>query len=307
MSGSLLLFQIAGTKVYVHISWFIAAYFLLQDRPVPYSSFGWDIAEYVAGFGLVLLHELGHVFACRQTGGVADRVVLWPLGGLAFVAPPPRPSAELWTTVAGPLVNLLFVPILVPLTFLLTPETDVEPPSDLAQFVWALAWFNGVMLVFNLLPIFPLDGGRILQSLLWCLMSRPAALAVAAGIGVVGAAGLGILAIAVGAWWLGFIAVFLLLGAFGGISQANQLAQMQHAERRTAWACPNCGKSPPVGKFWRCGHCFGSFDLFNPSRCPKSHSHASDISCPECNRHLTAAEWVTTDANPEKPHLDSSP
>lgn len=307
MPGSLLLFRLGGTKVYIHFSWFIAAYFLLKDRPVPYSSIEWDIAEYVAGFGLVLLHEFGHVFACRQTGGVADRVVLWPLGGLAFVAPPPRPSAELWTTAAGPLVNLLFLPVLIPLAFFLAPETEAEAPTDLARFVGALAWFNVVILVFNLLPIFPLDGGRLLQAVLWRWMSRPTALAIAAGIGIIGAAGFGLLAIAGEAWWLAFVSAFLLVGALGGIAQAKRLAQMQRVERRTAWVCPNCGNSPPVGAFWRCGHCAASFDLFAPSSCPKSLAHASDVSCPECNRHLTAAEWVATDPNPEKSTSDAPP
>jgi hypothetical protein len=57
--------RLAGTDVFVHWTWFVAAFFLIQDRPVPYSSLAWDAAEYVAGFGLVLLHEFGHVLACR--------------------------------------------------------------------------------------------------------------------------------------------------------------------------------------------------------------------------------------------------
>src|SRR5947207_3103150 len=84
--GSFCLFRLAGTDVFVHWSWFVVAFYLIRDRPVPYSSLAWDVAEYVAGFGLVLLHEFGHVFACRSVGGTADRVLLWPLGGLAFVA-----------------------------------------------------------------------------------------------------------------------------------------------------------------------------------------------------------------------------
>jgi Zn-dependent protease len=106
------LFRFAGTDVFIHWSWFIAAYFLLQDRPVQYSSRAWDVAEYVAGFVLVLLHEFGHVLACRSVGGTADRVLLWPLGGLAFVAPPARPGALLWSIAAGPLVNVVLAPIL---------------------------------------------------------------------------------------------------------------------------------------------------------------------------------------------------
>ena len=59
----------------------------------------------------MLLHEFGHALACRQVGGVANRIVLWPLGGIAYVNPPPRPGAVLWSIAAGPLVNVALVPI----------------------------------------------------------------------------------------------------------------------------------------------------------------------------------------------------
>jgi Zn-dependent protease len=58
-----------------------------------------------------LFHEFGHALACRQVGGQADLIVLWPLGGVAYVSPPPRPGALLWRIAAGPLVNVLLVPV----------------------------------------------------------------------------------------------------------------------------------------------------------------------------------------------------
>src|SRR5262245_43206050 len=92
--------RLFGTDVFIHWSWFLAAFFLIRDRPVHYTSRVWDVVEYLGGFGLVLLHKLGHVWACRRLGGAADRIVLWPLGGLAFVALPPRPGPTLLTTAA---------------------------------------------------------------------------------------------------------------------------------------------------------------------------------------------------------------
>ena len=68
--------------------------------------------EYLALFLIVLMHEFGHALACRQVGGTANRIVLWPLGGVAYVNPPQRPGATLWSIVAGPLVNVVFLPIL---------------------------------------------------------------------------------------------------------------------------------------------------------------------------------------------------
>jgi Zn-dependent protease len=72
----------------------------------------WNALEYVTLFGIVLLHEMGHALACRQVGGQANLIVLWPLGGVAYVSPPPRPGATLWSIAAGPLVNVALLPVL---------------------------------------------------------------------------------------------------------------------------------------------------------------------------------------------------
>src|SRR5580693_5952627 len=76
--GSLRLFRLAGVDVFIHWSWFLAAFILIRDRPVQYSSMAWDIVEYVIVFGFVLMHEFGHVLACHSVGGTANRILLWP-------------------------------------------------------------------------------------------------------------------------------------------------------------------------------------------------------------------------------------
>jgi Zn-dependent protease len=111
--GSFRLFRLAGIDVYLHWSWLLAAVVLISFRKGSYGSPVWNVAEYLALFGIVLLHEFGHSLACRSVGGQADTIVLWPLGGIAFVAPPPRPGAVLWSIAAGPLVNVLLVPVTV--------------------------------------------------------------------------------------------------------------------------------------------------------------------------------------------------
>src|SRR3712207_6268912 len=105
LGGSIRLFRIAGITVFLHFSWFLAAAYFLSVRPQAYQSTAFAFYEYVALFGIVLLHEFGHAFACRQVGGIANAIMLWPLGGAAYVQPPPRPGAELWSIAAGPLVN----------------------------------------------------------------------------------------------------------------------------------------------------------------------------------------------------------
>ena len=119
-------------------------------------------------FGSVFLHEMGHCRAARKVGGNAREVLLWPLGGLATVDIPDRPANHLAVAVGGPLVNLVLWLILLPLAlfsgdgigsfFLRMPVSD---PVSIAAAV------NLDLLLFNLLPAFPLDGGRILHSIVW--------------------------------------------------------------------------------------------------------------------------------------------
>lgn len=110
--GSVRLFRIGGIQVFLHWSWFLVAAFEISTRSHSYSSLTWNILEYLALFIIVLIHEFGHALACRQVGGTADQIVLWPLGGVAYVNPPPRPGANLWSIAAGPLVNVVLIPII---------------------------------------------------------------------------------------------------------------------------------------------------------------------------------------------------
>ena len=127
----------------------------------------------------LLVHEFAHCLAARRFGGGADQILIWPLGGLAPVHVPHDPYQELLIALAGPLANLaccLFVmPFLlivfqVPLVPLLNP---LAPPmgvdgtlSWLTALTWAF-WINWLLAVVNMLPAYPLDGGRVLRALLW--------------------------------------------------------------------------------------------------------------------------------------------
>ena len=134
-------------------------------------------------FLIVLMHEFGHSLACRQVGGKADQIVLWPLGGVAYVAPPQRPGATLWSIAAGPLVNLALMPIFAALYFFGGSHGWADSSPNLFQLLSSLWMINTVLLVFNLLPVYPLDGGQILRSLLWYVIGRARSLMVASIIG----------------------------------------------------------------------------------------------------------------------------
>ncbi|MEO0054112.1 MAG: hypothetical protein RLZZ50_59, partial [Verrucomicrobiota bacterium] len=190
--GSVRLFRLFGIEVSLHWSWFAVALYTLISRADEYSSAVWNVAEYLALFTIVLMHEFGHSLACRQTGGQADKILLWPLGGVAFVAPPQRPGAQLWSIAAGPLVNVALVPLLYGLLWVLDRQGVGETHPDLLECVFTANVINVVLLVFNLMPVYPLDGGQIFRSVLWYGIGPVKSLIVATGIGLLGGAALAV-------------------------------------------------------------------------------------------------------------------
>ena len=173
-NGAFRIFSFKGIDVYLHWSWFVAAVFLMQ-HPIGRYRGGtaiWCVLEYLCLFGLVLLHEFGHALACRQVGGQAHEIVLWPLGGVAFVSPPQRPGATLWSIAAGPLVNVALVPVLeISRMAMESSGWPLEIPNTYAMLL-AIRRINFGLLIFNLMPVYPLDGGQILRSLLWFIFGR---------------------------------------------------------------------------------------------------------------------------------------
>jgi len=164
--GSFRLFRFAGIDVFLHWSWFLVAAYEIQSGSARYSSMTWNVFEYLALFLIVMIHEFGHALACRQVGGTSNQIVLWPLGGVAYVNPPPRPGATLWSIAAGPLVNVALVPVLFGLSSLGRSAGWPETMPDAYALLHTISLINLGLLIFNMLPIYPLDGGQILRSLL---------------------------------------------------------------------------------------------------------------------------------------------
>lgn len=222
--GAVRLLRFSGIQVYLHWSWFVVALIEFNLCGSRYSSPFWNIAEYLALFVIVLLHEFGHALACRQTGGQADTIVLWPLGGVAYVAPPPRPGATLWSIAAGPLVNLILLPIALGLALTADAMGLKESLPNVRHFVWTLVYINGGLLAFNLLPVYPLDGGQILRSLLWFFIGPIRSLYVASFIGFIGVAALAAYAIYSWSIWIGIITIFVFQSCLSGWRQARAMA-----------------------------------------------------------------------------------
>lgn len=170
---------------------------------------------YLLLFGVVLCHEFGHCFGARIVGGHADNILLWPLGGLAYAEAPPRPWPQFVTLAAGPLVNFIFA-LLSGAVFLLLVYyenwfgTPAPAYLETAWDRWLSTFFilNVVLFCFNLLPIFPLDGGQLLRTILWPFMGVHRATILATQVGIVGSCVLGGLGVMWSQWMLVAIAIF---------------------------------------------------------------------------------------------------
>ncbi len=242
MKGALPIFRLAGIRVYLHFTWFIVAALEVMRFAHRYRNPIWAALEYCALFGVVLLHEFGHAFACRQTGGEADTIVLWPLGGIAFVKPPARAGAYLWSIAAGPLVNVILFPLFTLFAFVVIKLHWKTVHPDFYQFVRTVWFMNAVLLFFNLLPVYPLDGGQILRGLLWFKVGPIRSLKTASIIGFGGAILFAFWAIASRSIWIGILAFFIFAQAQAGWRAAQNLAmESEDAARREAAISP-----PPI-------------------------------------------------------------
>lgn len=184
----------------------------------------------------VLLHELGHAFACRRMGGHCDEILLWPLGGLAECDPPHDWLSHVVTAVGGPIVNLALVAGCgvalaiggAPIGGAAIPN-PLDPRAGLAlvggggwmEAVFLLGWVNSILLAINVVPMLPLDGGRIVEGFLRRRRGEHESLRLAIRVGYVAAVGLAITGILVDQLTL---LVLAALGALWGhrLSQALQ-------------------------------------------------------------------------------------
>jgi len=237
LNGSVPLGTWFGIRVRVHASLIIfIALVLLFDYSRDYPLVDRAISMGFL-FAIVLLHEFGHCFAARAVGGFADDILMWPLGGLAMATPPHRPWPTFVTVAGGPMVNVILcatagtvlwkltggiVP-LNPFHRFLPREFLLSAHGELVFYIWYLFIVSYMLLLFNLLPIFPLDGGQILQTILWPWFGYYRATSFACITGMIGAGAMGIFGLATWNWLLLFIAIN---GAFVCYQKRMMLKEM---------------------------------------------------------------------------------
>jgi Zn-dependent protease len=169
MKWTLQLGRVYGTAIGLHLTFpLLLAYVAWDARSggLDWTQTGWLVGLVCLLFVCVLLHEFGHILAARYYGIRTPQVTLMPIGGVAMLERMPKaPAQEFVVTLAGPLVNVLIAVCLTP--FLSAEERWVLGADDLGgTLLGSLRWMNVAMCLFNLLPLFPMDGGRLLRALL---------------------------------------------------------------------------------------------------------------------------------------------
>jgi Zn-dependent protease len=222
-----------GIPVYLHLTFLLLLGFLGLSEWAR-DGFAAALATVIvisAVFGFVVLHELGHALAARRFGIATRDVTLYPIGGVARLERLPRePRQEMWIALAGPAVNLA-IALLLGLWLALTGFEG-------GSFASRLMAINLGLVVFNMLPAFPMDGGRVLRALLARRVGRLAATETAASVGK----GMAVLFGIVGLFWnpmLLFIAIFVWFGA----------GQELMAARMSSWI-REPSPEPPVMRVW---------------------------------------------------------
>src|SRR5207253_8701019 len=220
MSWSLPIIRIAGIQLRIHITfllliaWLGLGYYAQGGSAAAVSG----ILVIVLLFVCVVLHEFGHAFAAKAFGINTPDITLLPIGGVARLERmPEEPIQELIIAAAGPAVNLI-----IALCLLLTGGSFVYPPTAESSLNDVLLTINVVLLLFNLLPAFPMDGGRVLRALLATRLSYARATQIAASIGQGCAFVFGF----IGLFSYPFL-VFIALFVYIGSSQEAALAQMR--------------------------------------------------------------------------------
>lgn len=241
MKWSFRIARVFGIDVKIHITFSL----ILILGAMQWSRFGgrgmlFGVLLMLLLFLCVTLHELGHSVVAQRFGIRVREIVLLPIGGVAMLARnPSTPLQELLIAIAGPAVNVVIAVILGSYVAAqsyasgIAPQSPMEAavsgPSSATMLIWLLN-ANVILVLFNMIPAFPLDGGRVLRALLGMVMEPTRATTISAGVGQIMALALGALAIFAGQIVLAFIAAFIFLMA--GATRQDEQAKSVLSSRK---------------------------------------------------------------------------
>ncbi|MFH0946033.1 MAG: site-2 protease family protein [Planctomycetota bacterium] len=237
MNYSFRIGSLFGISIKVHVI-FVLLFGLLLGQTVYVEGIDqavWFANRFLLLFTTVLLHELGHSLVAKAHGIRVHDIILWPLGGIARLAQLPRsPGAEFRIAVAGPCVNFLLLLLLAPVHLVTGGDLSLTPQHledwSLLEF---LLFINLMMGCFNLIPAFPLDGGRILRALLarWIPFLEATRISVRIGRLIALSAGVYSLLYATSLMSLTFIAVFVWILGGQELRQVEERDRLERAAR----------------------------------------------------------------------------
>jgi Zn-dependent protease/predicted transcriptional regulator len=209
--------RVLGITLRLHVTFLIflaiIAYGSFADEGL--SGAGWAVAMFSSVFACIALHELGHSVVAQQLGVQVKSITLYPIGGVAALRSiPENPWHEIAITLAGPMVNAAIACVLIPFVGVPSHWLIVAIPHDLHGLLVALTQANITLFLFNFIPAFPMDGGRLLRATLALVLPYQRATTIAAMVGQ----GLAIVFVLVGlkfSFWLIIIGAFIFMGAEG--------------------------------------------------------------------------------------------
>lgn len=210
MKGALKLFTLFGISVYIHATFLIlpAIFFIYAGLK--------GLFVILIVFAFVTLHELSHSLVAKRYGIIVRSIMLFPIGGVAsLTGSTQKPKEEIYIAIAGPIFNVLLTVIFFfPLLYLLGPKVLLHPSLDTwPQTIAYIFWINPLLAMFNLLPAFPMDGGRIFRALLATHLDIRKATHIAVNVGHMFALIFGIIGIINGNLFLIAIAFFVYIAA----------------------------------------------------------------------------------------------
>lgn len=226
MSWSIKLFRFKGIEVKVHLTFILiliwAAYHWSSSSGAGWQGALFGVVATLLLFAAVTLHEFGHSFQALKFGVKVRDITLMPMGGLARMEEiPEKPAQELRIALAGPLVNFAIAALLIGLGAVLQVRSVISL-EELARSIGQVSW-NGMLAyltmanlilgLFNLIPAYPMDGGRVLRALLAMRLDYAKATSIAIAVGQGLAWLLGLWGVMNGTWTLVIIAIFVWLGA----------------------------------------------------------------------------------------------
>ncbi|MDD3626412.1 MAG: site-2 protease family protein [bacterium] len=227
MKWSYKIFQVAKIPIKIHLSFLlvlaILLYFLITSG---FGSFLFSVFWIIAIFAVVIIHELTHSLVGKLFGYEVQDITLLPIGGMARMKEiPEKPLAEILVAVSGPMINVV-IGVIGSIIFFILYGPDFFFDVDLENYTFSRMFisFNFIMAIFNLLPIFPMDGGRILRGFLALFLDYSKATHFAAEAGRVMAVILIIGAIFFKQFWLVLIGIFIFFGS----KQEEQMYLLRH-------------------------------------------------------------------------------